>query len=185
MNLALSWQARQAPRPHHDKNQIRTNKDDGNDAKVWALHEGYDQDTRSRAPLDSTAIYPITRSLTKHNETGKIETLSRSYLCLALKPLEVDEDDLQSSSPQDAPPFFIALRLVKIHTWLPHTPRWEKHLFGISSLGLEGWSTRTKPWSTHIFSSLNLDSNKWRSSNSNGHTYKCSSIQTLVHRDCH
>ena len=78
-----------------DKSQIRTNKDDCMDAKVWALHERYEQDTRSRAPLDSTAIYPITRSLTKHNETGKIETLSRLYLCLALKPLEVDEDDLQ------------------------------------------------------------------------------------------
>ena len=28
VNLVLSWQARQAPRPHHDKSQIRTNKDD-------------------------------------------------------------------------------------------------------------------------------------------------------------
>ena len=63
VTLALSWQAWQAPRPHHDKIQIRTNKDDCMDAKVWALHERYDHDTRSRAPLDSTAIYPITRSL--------------------------------------------------------------------------------------------------------------------------
>ena len=63
VNLALSWQARQAPRPHHDMRQIRTNKDDCMDVKVWALHERYDHDTWSRAPLDSTAIYPITRSL--------------------------------------------------------------------------------------------------------------------------
>ena len=37
----------------------------------------------SRAPLDSTAIYPITRSPNNHHETGKQENLSRSYLCLA------------------------------------------------------------------------------------------------------
>ena len=36
----------------------------------------------SRAPLDSMVIYPITRSPNKHLETGKIENLSRSYLCL-------------------------------------------------------------------------------------------------------
>ena len=39
VNLALSWQARQAPRPHHDKRQIRTNKDDCMDAKVCALYD--------------------------------------------------------------------------------------------------------------------------------------------------
>ena len=37
----------------------------------------------SRDPLDSTAIYPITRSPNNHHETGKQENLSRSYLCLA------------------------------------------------------------------------------------------------------
>ena len=41
----------------------------------------FDQATHLRAPLDSTAIDPITRSPHKH-ETGKIENLSRSYLCL-------------------------------------------------------------------------------------------------------
>ena len=35
-----------------------------------------------RAPLDSTAIYPITRSPNNHYETGKQENLSRLYLCL-------------------------------------------------------------------------------------------------------
>jgi hypothetical protein len=33
-----------------------------------------DQVTRPKAPLDSAAIYPITRSLKKHLETGKRET---------------------------------------------------------------------------------------------------------------
>ena len=45
------------------------------------------------SPLDSTAIYPITRYLNKHHETGKIESLSRSYLCLAHNTLELDDDD--------------------------------------------------------------------------------------------
>ena len=36
----------------------------------------------SRAPLDSTAIYPITRYPNQSYETGKIENLSRPYLCL-------------------------------------------------------------------------------------------------------
>jgi hypothetical protein len=45
-----------------DKNQIRTKKDDANDTKVWALSERYGEGTHSRAPLDSTAIYPITQS---------------------------------------------------------------------------------------------------------------------------
>ena len=42
-----------------------------------------DKVTHSRAPLDSTVNYPITRSPNKHHETGKIENLSRSYLYLA------------------------------------------------------------------------------------------------------
>ena len=59
---SLSWRQWQALNPLMDKNQIRTKKDDANDAKVWALFERYDQVTHSRAPLDSTAIYPITQS---------------------------------------------------------------------------------------------------------------------------
>ena len=50
----------------------------------------------SRAPLDSTAIDPITRSPNYHHETGKIENLSRANLCLAHGPLELDDDDLDS-----------------------------------------------------------------------------------------
>jgi len=55
----------------------------------------YDKATHSRAPLDSTAIDPITRSPNNyHYETGKIENLSRANLCLAHGPLELDDDDL-------------------------------------------------------------------------------------------
>ena len=68
VNLALSWLARQAPRPHHDKSQIRTNKDDAKDANVWALYDRYAK-AHLRAPLDSTVTY--------------LKTLSRSYLFLA------------------------------------------------------------------------------------------------------
>ena len=59
---------------HIEKNQIRTKKDD--DARmqmVCALNERYDQATHLRAPLDSTAIDPITRSPNYHQETGKME----------------------------------------------------------------------------------------------------------------
>ena len=48
----------------------------------------------SRAPLDSTAIDPITRSPKYHHETGKIENLSRANLCLAQGTLELDDDEL-------------------------------------------------------------------------------------------
>jgi hypothetical protein len=48
----------------------------------------------SRAPLESTAIDPITRSPNYHHETGKRENLSRANLCLAQSPLELDDDDL-------------------------------------------------------------------------------------------
>ena len=61
-------------RTHKEKNQPRTKKDDdAKNAMVWALNERYDQATHLRAPLDSTAIYPITQSPNYHYETGKIE----------------------------------------------------------------------------------------------------------------
>ena len=39
-------------------------------------------------------------------------------------------------TPRVEPSFLIVLRSVKTHILLPHTPIWEKHLFGKSSLGL-------------------------------------------------
>ena len=63
---------------------------------VWDLYERYNQATNLRAPLDSTTIDPITRSPNYHHETGKIENLSRTNLCLAHGPLELDDDDLDS-----------------------------------------------------------------------------------------
>ena len=63
---------------------------------VRALDERYDQATHLRAPLDSTAIDPITRSPNYHHETGKIGNLSRANLCLAHGPLELDDDYLDS-----------------------------------------------------------------------------------------
>ena len=61
-------------------------------SSVWTIWSSYS----SRAPLDSTAIDPITRSPNYHHETGKIENLSRENLCLAHGPLELDDDDLYS-----------------------------------------------------------------------------------------
>ena len=76
-----------------DRNQIRTKKDNINDAKVRALSKKH-KVTNSRAPLDITAITLIVRSHNYHDETGKRESLSRSYLCLEHDPLELDDDDL-------------------------------------------------------------------------------------------
>ena len=78
-----------------DKSHIRTKKDD---MPIMQRFELSLNDTikllTSRAPLDSTVIYPITRSPNKHHETGKKENLSRSYLCLEHIPLELDDEDL-------------------------------------------------------------------------------------------
>jgi hypothetical protein len=41
-----------------------------------------DQVTQQKAPLDSAAIYPITRSPNKHLETSKKENLARTYIFL-------------------------------------------------------------------------------------------------------
>ena len=75
---------------HHKENQTRTKK---HDARMQGCN---DQATNLRAPLDSTANDPITRSPNYHHETGKIENLSRENLFLAHGPLELDEDDLDS-----------------------------------------------------------------------------------------
>ena len=61
-------------------------------SSLWTIRSSYS----SRAPLDSTAIDPITQSPNYHHETGKIENLSRANLCLAHGPLELDDDDLDS-----------------------------------------------------------------------------------------
>ena len=82
-----------------------------------------------RAPLDSTAIDPITRSPNYHHETGKIENLSRANLCLAHGPLELDDDDLDSLKLTI---FFDSVGLVKTSKLLPHTLLWasySSHIF--------------------------------------------------------
>ena len=85
-----------------------------------------DQVTHLRAPLDSTVIYPITRSLNYHHETGKIEKLSTSYLFLAHNPLELDDDDLDSLKLDH-----LSWLCMLAHAWwrllqiLPHTSLWE------------------------------------------------------------
>ena len=76
----------------HKENQTRTKKDDAR--MQWFELSAIRSSYSSRAPLDSTAIGPITRSPNCHYETGKIENLSRANLCLAQSPLELDVDDL-------------------------------------------------------------------------------------------
>ena len=113
----------------------------------FVLLRWYDHDTRSRDPLDSTAIYPITQSLTKHHETGKIENpikiiplpcalvRLRSKKTIVISSRRITFLDCASlgEDSHDAPPY----------------TKMGEALFGISSLGHGCWSTRTKPWSTH------------------------------------
>ena len=70
--------------PPIDKNQIITKKYDMPRMQRFELSlNDMVKLLTSRAPLDSTVIYPITQSPNKHHETGKRENISRSYLCLA------------------------------------------------------------------------------------------------------
>ena len=50
-----------------------------------------DQVTQPKAPLDSASIYPITRSLNKHLETGKRKTKQGHTFALRI-PLDLDDD---------------------------------------------------------------------------------------------
>ena len=78
----------------------------------------------SRAPHDSTAIDPITRSPNYHHETGKMGNLSRANLCLAHGPLELDDDNLDSLK-LDHLSWFVGS--MKTSWLLPHTPLWVSH----------------------------------------------------------
>ena len=63
MNLSLSWRLTQALNPKVDKNQIRTKKYDMPRMQRFELSlNDMVKLLTSRAPLDSTVIYPITRS---------------------------------------------------------------------------------------------------------------------------
>ena len=88
----------------------------------------FDQVTHLRAPLDSTAIYPITRSPNERYETGKIENLSRLYLCLAHSTW----DRWWRSWHFSRWILFLdrtckhMIRPMKTCKLLPHTPLWER-----------------------------------------------------------
>ena len=138
--LSLVMTRTTTPRSHHDKSQIRTNKEDCIDAKVWALHEWYDHDTRSRAPLDSTVNYPIIQSLT--NIMRPVKYKPYHTFALRINPLELDDDDTIFISSRRTTFLDCALLGEALQIAPPYTNMGEA-LFGISSHGLECWSTRT------------------------------------------
>ena len=84
-----------------------------------------DQVTQLKAPLDSAAIYPITRSLNKHLETGKKENLARPYLCLA-HPAWSWWQRFKLHSSRNASLDHCCF--VKTHNLLPHTPLWDSFI---------------------------------------------------------
>ena len=89
-------------------------------SSLWMIRSSYS----SRAPLDSMAIDPITRSPNYHHETGKIENVSRANLCLAHSPLELDDDDLDFLKLDT---FLDCVGLMKTSRLLSHTPLWVSH----------------------------------------------------------
>ena len=165
----------------------------------------------SRAPLDSTAIYPITRSPNNHHETGKQENLSRSYLCLAhstwarwWRPLFssrwntfldcarlylLDEDSHKLSS---------ILNMGEPHLAHLHISITIKYMASFKNIVSSIWPswTCTTTLSTLNITSSTLDLHYFillfalkptygPQALPMDKSYKYSSMQTLVHRDCH
>ena len=113
-----------------DKNQIRTKKDDAKYAKVWALSERYEQVTHSRAPLDSTAIYPTNRSPNYTMRPVRRKPYQDHTFALRIFHLRLMMTIL-STSRWNA--FLDCSWLLKSCELLPHTPLWGNLSLGISS----------------------------------------------------
>ena len=110
-----------------------------------------DQVTQPKAPLDSAAIYPITRSPNNHLETGERKNLARPYLCLA-HPAWSWWWCFMLHSSQNASLDHCCF--VKTHDLLPHTPLWDsfiKHIF-TCPLYSYGWqaSSILSSWDAHL-----------------------------------
>jgi len=84
-----------------------------------------DQVTQPKAPLDSVAIYPITRSPNNHLETGKKENQARPYLCLAHPAWSWWWCYMLQSSRNAS---LDHCCFVKTHNLLPHTPLWDSFI---------------------------------------------------------
>ena len=181
-----------APTPCMDENQITIKKYDMPSMQRFELSTKIWSSYHLRAPLDSTANYPIPQSPT--NDTGKIETLSRSYLWLEQSSWA---RWCQCWSHQDGSPFLIVTCTCSMET-PPNTPPYtimgepclapssrihcKLQANDIFRYGLSWtcttWSSRCvdQTWlhSLHnglinfaissLYSSFNLDANKWWSS---------------------
>ena len=129
-----------------------------------------DQATQPKAPLDSAAIYPITRSPNNHLETGERKNLARPYLCLAHPAWSWWWCLMLQSSRNASLDRFC---FVKTYNSLPHTPLWDsfiKHIF-ICLLSPNGrqassiWSF----WDAHLeLAQINLDEDHHLISSSHG-----------------
>ena len=115
-----------------DKRQIRTKKDMM--ARMQRFEVSLNDTVKlltSRAPLDSTAIYPITRSPTNTMRPVKDKTYQDHTFALRI-PLELDYDDL--CSPQDGTPFLIVFActcLTKTHISSHPYSIWESLIWHI------------------------------------------------------
>jgi hypothetical protein len=100
-----------------------------------------DQVTQPKAPLDSAAIYPITRSLNNHLETGKRKTYKGHTFALGI-PLDLD-DGASCFIQVGMPTWSLLLRE---DSWLlPHTPLWESSIEAhLHKSIITKWKTRFK-----------------------------------------
>ena len=90
----------------HGQEPNNKKKYDAMNAKVLSLYERCDRDTRLRAPLDSTAIYPKPSLPTNNTRPAKEKPYQEHTFALSI-PLEFDVDHLGSS--RVGTPFLIAL----------------------------------------------------------------------------
>jgi hypothetical protein len=90
-DLGLVWKLETRSRTSHGETAIRNKVGRSKVCKWLSSLRQCDQVTQPKAPLDSTAIYPITRSPNKHLEIGKRKTYQVQTFSLCI-PLDVDDD---------------------------------------------------------------------------------------------
>jgi hypothetical protein len=90
-DLGLVGKLAKSSRTSHRETPIRNKVCRSKVCKWLSSLRQCDQVTQSKAPLDSVAIYPITRSPNKHLETGKRKTYEGQTFSLCI-PLELDDD---------------------------------------------------------------------------------------------
>ena len=168
MNLGLLWSYQQAQELHTEKHQ-EANRD-MHVCKVMSSLRRCDQVTQPKAPLNSAAIYPITRSPDNHHETGKRKKPSKAIPLPCASRLILMMMPHASFKPEC---ITWSICSVKTHNLLPHTPLWDRIIKNIFTCPLSPngrqassiWSS----WDAQLeLAQLNLDDDHHLMSSSHG-----------------